>query len=200
MSGSGAAGRSHVYVIESDGGSPTRLTADDENEAAASWSFDGRWIYFSSNKAGSAQIWRIRVPERGTAPPRSAIQVTRNGGIRALESWDGRTLYFSKPSPGAPSLWEMSLATGEEREVLPSLNDTSAFAVFAGGIFFVPRTSLTYAGSIALLSFKDRSISIVAPVGNPILGGMTAHPTGRAVLYSQVDREESDLILSEKVR
>ena len=162
---SGAAGRSHVYVIESDGGSPRRLTADDENEAAASWSFDGRWIYFSSNKAGSAQIWRIRVPERGTAPPGSAIQVTRNGGIRAIESWDGKTLYFSKPGPGGPSLWEMSLATGEEREVLPSLNDASAFAVFAGGIFFVPRTSLTYAGSIALLSFKDRSISIVAPVG-----------------------------------
>jgi Tol biopolymer transport system component len=197
---SGAAGRSHVYVIESTGGgTPRRLTADDENESAASWSSDGRWIYFSSNKGGSSQIWRIRVPERGTAPHGSAIQVTRNGGIRAVE-WAGKTLYFSKAAPGGISLWEMNLASGEEREVLPSLNDATAFAVSAGGIFFVPRTNLTRAATVEFLDFKDRSTSTIVRAAKPTLGGMSAHPNGRSLLYSQIDREEADLILSEKVR
>lgn len=197
---SGAAGQSHVYVIESvNGSTPRRLTADDESESAASWSSDGRWIYFSSTKGGAGQIWKIRVPEQGTAPQGSAIQVTRNGGIRAVE-WAGKTLYFSKAAPGGISLWEMNLASGEEREVLPSLNDASAFAVSAGGIFFVPRTNLTRAATVEFLDFKDRSTSTVVRAAKPTLGGMSAHPNGRSLLYSQIDREEADLILSEKVR
>jgi Tol biopolymer transport system component len=197
---SGAAGRSHVYIIQSEGGSPRRLTADEENESLPTWSSDGRWIYFGSDKGRAGQIWKVRVPEQGSAPRGSAIQVTRNGGIRALESHNGKMLYFSKAGRAGISLWQMELATGEEREILRSLNDPVAFALSPNGIFFVPRTNLASAGSIQFFAFTDHSTRTVARLSKPIMGGMSAHPNGRLLLYSQVDREETDLILAEKVR
>ena len=196
---SGAGGRSHVYIIHTDGGAPRRLTADEENESLPSWSSDGRWIYFGSDKGPARQIWKVRVAEQGSAPRGSAIQVTRHGGILAVESHDGKTLYLSRAGRAGISLWQMELATGEEREILPSLNDPVAFAVAPEGIFFVPRTNLTGAGSIQFFGFKDRSTKTVARVSKPIMVGMSAHPSGRLVLYSQVDREETDLILAEQV-
>jgi Tol biopolymer transport system component len=197
---SGVSGRSHVYIIQTDGGPPRRLTAEEENESLPSWSSDGRWIYFGSDKGRGGQIWKVRVPEQGSASLGSAVQVTRNGGILAVESHDGKTLYLSKAVPTGISLWQMELATGDEREILPSLNDPVAFGVSPEGIFFVPRTNLTGAGSIQFFGFKDRSTKTVARVSKPIMVGISAHPNGRLVLYSQVDREETDLILAEPVR
>ena len=48
--------------------------------------------------------------------------------------------------------------------------------------------------------FKDRSAKTVARVSKPVMVGMSAHPNGRRLLYSQVDRKETDLILVERVR
>ena len=56
---------------------------------APSWSRDGAWIYFASSQGGSLQIWRI--PSQGG----TAVQVTRNGGLRrAIETEDGKSLLY----------------------------------------------------------------------------------------------------------
>ncbi|PYT30501.1 MAG: hypothetical protein DMG57_08045 [Acidobacteria bacterium] len=51
-------GRPGVDVIHSDGGSPKRLINDQAVEESSSWSRDGKWIYFSSNRAGDFQEWK----------------------------------------------------------------------------------------------------------------------------------------------
>jgi dipeptidyl aminopeptidase/acylaminoacyl peptidase len=197
---SGAAGRSHVYIVGSEGGTATRLTGNDTNEALPTWSGDGRWIYFNSNRTGDSQVWKIRVPERGSASGDSAIQVTRNGGILAIESVDHRTLYFSKWIRGGLSLWEMSLPDGEERQVLESLNDPVSFAPSKLGICYVPRTNLATAGSIEFVDFARRATTMIARINRPLMVGMSAHPDGQSLLYSQVDREESDLIMLQRMQ
>ena len=197
---SGASGRSHVYIVGSEGGTATRLTDDDANEAFPTWSGDGRWIYFNSTRTGDSQVWKIQVPERGSASRDSAIQVTRNGGTLAIESLDRRKLYFSKAGRGGISLWEMRLADGEERQVVESLNDLVSFAPSKLGIFYVPRTNLATAGSIEFVDFAHRATTVIARIDKPLMVGMSAHPDGQSLIYAQVDREESDLIMLQRMQ
>ena len=63
-----------------------------------SWSRDGRWIYFASNRDGSWQVWKV--PSSGEKAG-SARQVTRGGGFAAIESTDGRHVYFTKRMSGS---------------------------------------------------------------------------------------------------
>ncbi len=78
-----------VYIV-SDGGIPRQLTHEPSAEYDPTWSRDGRWVYFFSERGGSQQIWKI--PSEGS----EALQVTRNGGRYAVESWDGHDLYYWK--------------------------------------------------------------------------------------------------------
>jgi Tol biopolymer transport system component len=49
-------GRSHIYLISSEGGRPERITAGDSDETVPTWSMDGKWIYFSSNRNGGRHM------------------------------------------------------------------------------------------------------------------------------------------------
>jgi hypothetical protein len=140
------------------------------------------------------------VPERGSAFRDSAIQVTRNGGTLAIESLDRRKLYFSQAGRGGISLWEMRLPDGEERQVVESLNDLVSFAPSKLGIFYVPRTNLTTAGSIEFVDFAHQATTMIARIDKPLMVGMSAHPDGKSLLYSLVDREESDLIMLQRMQ
>ena len=98
-------------MIETDGGVPQRLTPEPSEDHEGTWSRDGRWIYFPSNRSGTDQIWKI--PAEGG----DAVQVTTGGGRYALESWDGRDVYYTKmESP--PGIWRVPVGGGEEALVL----------------------------------------------------------------------------------
>lgn len=83
-------GHADVYVTGTAGDRPRRLNTSEADDVAPSWSSDGKWIYFASNRSGRWQIWRK--PAGGG----KAIQVTRKGGVAALESPDGQWLYYTK--------------------------------------------------------------------------------------------------------
>ena len=68
---------------------------------------DGQWIYFTSNKEGDSKIWRV--PAGGGEPER----VTQRGyGFRF--SSDGKMLYFVVQSNLASNLWAKFMADGRE--------------------------------------------------------------------------------------
>ena len=52
-----------------------RITTESSEDVVPSWSNDGKWIYFASNRTGTLQIWKS--PSSGGA----ARQVTRQGGF-----------------------------------------------------------------------------------------------------------------------
>jgi dipeptidyl aminopeptidase/acylaminoacyl peptidase len=55
-------GQYDIWVMNLDGSDPVDITADwpDSSEEAPSWSPDGRFILFVSNRAGNRDIWAMR--------------------------------------------------------------------------------------------------------------------------------------------
>jgi Tol biopolymer transport system component len=96
-----------AYIVPAQGGSPHLVAAD---AIWPSWSRNGRWLYYHSDRSGRNEIWKSLAD--GAVPP---VQVTLNGGYAARESPDGKYLYYSKP--GA-ELWRSPTGGGPEVRVL----------------------------------------------------------------------------------
>jgi Tol biopolymer transport system component/DNA-binding winged helix-turn-helix (wHTH) protein len=187
-------GQFDIYLINIRGGTPERLTHETSNDNVPSWSRDGRWIYFHSNRSGASQVWKVRTDSSG------AVQVTKQGGFAALESTDGKFLYYSKATPRGPALWRVPVGGGEEVEMLEGISDWSTFAPVDKGIYFIPRREPTASASIQFLSFADGQIKNIIAITKPVFVGLTAAPDGQLLLYTQIDQEGSDLMLVEHYR
>jgi Tol biopolymer transport system component len=123
-------GTNDIYVVNSEGGSPRRLTTHPGDDIVANWSLDGRFIYFASNRTGEYQTWKI--PFQGG----DAIQITRHGGHFARESSDGY-LYYSRGNPG--EIWKTPVGGGEETPVLRERLHRWSWDLSSEGVYFTTR-------------------------------------------------------------
>jgi serine/threonine protein kinase len=188
-------GQSDIFIVGADGGTPRRLTTDPAEDFIPSWSRDGKWIYFESNRSGGeqGQVWKMPAAE-GTAQG-DAVQVTRNGGTGAFESHDGKVLYYWKWDG---SIWQVPVDGGDETRVVDSMYRWFAcYAVAEDGIYF-----LAAAGDeVRFYDFRTRQSRAVAPVAaSPGPRGLAVSPDGRTILYTNRDAAGSDLMLVEDFR
>jgi Tol biopolymer transport system component/predicted DNA-binding transcriptional regulator AlpA len=179
-------GYANVYVIDVETGAYQQLTTGTTNDSAPSWSHDGKWIYFCSERDDGSQIWRV--PADGGP----ASRLTKTGGAIALESADGKQLFYSKFTE--PGLWVLPFEGGVESRILPSLYSIDTFAVTKRGIYFVRRTAHLEA-SVSFMSFSLGVTRNLARVKSFIGDGLSVSPDGSSILYTQVDQTGSDLIL-----
>ena len=166
-----------------------------------SWSNDGKWIYFASNRSGELQIWKV--PRSGESPSDPAVQVTKEGGFRPIQSRDGKYLYFAK-GRGRRGLWRLELndnVTTHEEPVLPSLENWGWWTIADNGIYFFEKHD-----TATELKFSDPSgtaIRLVARIQASISNStptITARFDGRRILYAQFDFGSSDIMLMENLR
>ena len=129
------AGNSDVYLVDLDGRPPVRLTSDPTFDGTPEWSSDGQWIYFTSNKTGRPELWKI------SANGGTASQLTRAGGLQPREAPDGRTLFYLNPPPyaggtsGVSRLMQVPVEGGEEVVLLDRVR-FGLWAVTDSGIIF----------------------------------------------------------------
>ena len=126
----------NVHTISADGGPPHRFVNDVADEAVASWSRDGHWIYYASNRSGAWQVWK-RTVDGGGQP----VQVTKNGGFAPLEAPDGKSIYYTRFDEHG--VWEVPVVGGEETKVLqdePFKGYWGYFAVGRDGLYFIGDT------------------------------------------------------------
>src|SRR5262249_25955114 len=149
-----------------------------------SWSYDGRWIYFASDRSGDLQLWKEH-PEGG-----DAVRVTANGGGRAFESRDGKYIYYQKPGPG---IWRMPVEDGVEELVLAKVRTESYYgwAITDEGIYFIDRAQGN--AVIEFYSFATRRVTPIAT--SPQLTGLAISNDYRWLLYSQLDEENGNIML-----
>lgn len=177
-----------IYVVDGNGGSPRRLTDASTTGSIPSWSRDGKWIYFSSGSTGRSEIWKI--PNAGGA----AHQVTHNGGFVAFESPDGKALYYTKTQQDA-TLWRSGLDGSGETEVLNGVA-SRAFVVTSDRVYYL-RHEPGGASAIRRFVFATGDDAPIALRAAPVRHGLSLSPVGKYLIYSQVDRLESNLMLVE---
>jgi Tol biopolymer transport system component/predicted Ser/Thr protein kinase len=183
-------GHWQIYAVSAHGGRPQRMTKSLANDVRPSWSHDGNWIYFGSNRSGGSQPWQVwKIPAAGGEP----VQVTRSGGYAAFESEDGKTIYYTKSDAAPSQAWRVPAEGGGETAVLDSVF-LSSFAVTHDGIYFVSRPRLQYFG------FSTGTSKPILTSEKPLGLGLTVSPDGHWLLYTQVDHGGSDLMLVENFR
>jgi Tol biopolymer transport system component/DNA-binding winged helix-turn-helix (wHTH) protein len=190
-------GNADIYLVHAAGGQAVRLTDDSSVESRASWSHDGGWIYFRSDRTGAHQIWKIPV---SGGPQR---QVTINGGFDALETTDGKSLYYVR-ARYTRGLWSVPVDGGPEVRVpgFKSLT-ASSWTITDTGILWIDVTTSNPPGVMRRYDAATRDVSTIAETPGyviPSATGFYAVRDGSIVMWSQLDRTVHDLMLVERFR
>ncbi len=199
-----AQGRSDIFTIDCDPanrrcGVP-KLTISGMKAQVPGWSGDGKFLYFASDRTGRFEIWRE--PASGGQP----TQITHHGGFMARESPDGKWLYFSKDGPG--TLWRMRLPLnkpGGFREELmigpPFYVQETGWALAADEIVFTDGAGAGQPGSLRSYQISTGRTRLILPFLPSFVEtrdcNVTVSPDSKWILYSQLDRSGSNVMLAE---
>jgi Tol biopolymer transport system component len=158
-----------------------------------SWSRDGRWIYFTSDRSGHYEVWKM--PRDGG----EAVQVTRAGGYATFESPDGKYLYYTKFNLDGPDpLFRMPAGGGEEVQVVPGVASWELVCVTSKGVYFAPAGP--GANTIQFLDAASGKVTTLATPDKPLDAGLAVSPDDAYVVWSQGDRLTVNLMLVEGFR
>jgi Tol biopolymer transport system component/DNA-binding winged helix-turn-helix (wHTH) protein len=190
----------NVHIISADGGPPRRFVNDSADEGVASWSHDGHWIYYASNRSGSWQVWKRTVD--GGQP----VQVTKNGGFAPLEAPDGRSLYYTKFDDHG--VWQVPIVGGEETKIIqdePFKGYWGYFAVGPDGLYFIGDTGTAgkHQAGFKFYDYATKKITNICDMQkDPYEGapGLSVSSDGRNILYVQVDESRNNLMLAENFK
>jgi DNA-binding winged helix-turn-helix (wHTH) protein/dipeptidyl aminopeptidase/acylaminoacyl peptidase len=180
----GRGGHSGIFIVAPDTGTIQEIVKDAWNNSVPSWSRDGKWIYFASNRAMDGeenQVWKVSVDGS-----HHLVQVTRHGGFSAYESLDGRTLYYAKHRYENPEIWQVPPAGGEERRV-SSLVHPSTWAnwsVTRHGIIFLSEYT-EKSSTLEFFEFATQGVRPLKTLKNASFW-LSSSLDGKSVWYSEL--------------
>jgi dipeptidyl aminopeptidase/acylaminoacyl peptidase len=142
----------HIWVVDTDGGEPVRVTEGDADHAAASWSPDGQWLTFVATRHATAGD-DLRVDVWVCRPDGTGLRALTDGGLSAGQpkfTPDGQSVCFTA-SPLGPGdraavcrnngLWSVPVAGGEptrltDQERFTLANPGGMIEMTADGVLF----------------------------------------------------------------
>ena len=188
---------SEIDVLEIMGGQIHRLiNFPDADSVVPSWSRDGRWIYFASNRGSHLMhIWKVAVHD-SDADIASVAQVTRAVGYAAFEAPDGRLLFYGDPP--LPGIW-IAPQDGSRESALwkgPGPDQWSNWALTDGGMYFLapaqPGPAIQY------LNFQTRQVSEIGKLEKQAFYGFALAPDGKSLIFSQQDHNEREILIMDQ--
>ena len=129
-------GRAAIWKIDVATFEETQLSRPPEGamDLAASWSPDGRRVVFFRSREAR---WGLRMMSADGGEERAILDDGYRDGVA---SWtpDGERIVFSSRRSGTQNLWELTLATGELRQITVGPgSDRRPTAVDGKGLFYV---------------------------------------------------------------
>ena len=188
--------QSDLYIADADGGNARKLVAGAHRDYNASFSFDGQWVVFTSERYGSADIFRVR---------RDGIGLERLTDDAAYDdqaalSPDGGLLAFvSTREAGSTDIYILNLKTGHLRNVTdapggdfrPSWSPDGQMLAFSSdrGTTFQKATGRwehVHAASVYIMDVEGQGLRKLSAPDR--LGGSPKWSSdGKRVLFYEVD-------------
>jgi len=196
-------GHPDVITVPANGGRIRIITEGPVAGGFASFSRDGKSIYYSGPGPNDLRplVWRI--PATGGTPERLAD----TEGAVPVESYDGRYLYFAEAEDRVGPLWRVPLPAGRREKVLDGILN-AMYDLTENGVYFVsrPATQSTLllsdrtTGDLQLqyFDFATRQITTVAEHVDRF--GLTASRDGRTILFGKIDAAVDELMLVDHFR
>jgi dipeptidyl aminopeptidase/acylaminoacyl peptidase len=185
---------SEIDVVQFPSGQSHRLISfPDADAVVPSWSRNGRWVYFASNRGGRLMhIWKVAVQD-GVADYRSAAQVTKMVSYAAFEAFDGRLLFYADPP--RPGIWTASPDGNRETALWkgPGPDQWSNWALSQEGMYFLGPAQPGPA--IEFLDFKTQLVSHIGKLERQAFYGFALAPDGESLIYSQQDHNEREILI-----
>ena len=188
-----------IYLIREDGANRRRLTTTASADWQPWWSRNGQWIYFTSDRTGRYEVWRMGV---NGADQR---QITHNGGFEPMESPDGRFLYYlenAQTGTGLSKLMRTSIDGGNPELVFDGVRQR-LWQITQKGILFVTLSGPNL--NVNLFRVDDRTQVSLGILPFPLGGGgefarIAASSDGRWLLTTTRERDDCDLMLIDNFR
>jgi serine/threonine protein kinase/Tol biopolymer transport system component len=198
-------GQWEVYVVSVNGGKPRRITDHPASDYSPSFSRDGNWIYFSSNRDGTTTQSLWKVAATGGEP----IQLTTRAAFGPQASPDGAFIYYVQTTEAPSTLWRIPVTGGQPERVLEGVY-LANFVVLDGGIYYVDRvggaegvhySDLPLANTrLQYYDFRSRRTTTVYRDLGRIDLPITSSADGRVVLFPRLDSSVNDLMLVSRFR
>ena len=185
-------GHVDIWTIDVSGATLRQITRHPADDTVPSFSHDGRFIYFASNRSGRNEIWRV--PSAGGAEE----QMTRTGGSFPTESRDGRLLYY-KSGGGADDSPLGRLPAGDgDRTDLPCVV-IFGYDVGPGGIVHHECGITSPTRPLRLWDPATRRDRLLGKIEADWVGGLSISPDGTRVIYGHGE-EASSLMMIDHLR
>jgi Tol biopolymer transport system component/DNA-binding winged helix-turn-helix (wHTH) protein len=184
-----ASGVSDIYIEDVGERVPRKVVTSQPDLSSPSWSADCRWLFAHDGKNGL-----YRLPSSGGR----AERVTERPSSYSVVVAD--RVYFNVMEADGVVLWMKPVAGGSQQrlEHVPKIRYDDAWAATSAGIYFTDSSSKPV--SVNFFEFASRTTRrLMTLKRTPVPGsgpGITVSPDGRWLLYTQVDDEQSEIMLA----
>lgn len=180
-------GTREIYMVDRETRNALTVPGKTSEEGRASFSRDGKTLYFRSDRTGTREIWRGPVENGG-----DLVQMTNGGGYEAFEDASGQWLYFVKERE-KPGLWRMPVGGGAATFVAPDVWE-GRWAAGPDGIYALQqRPQGTTVERMDWLGREAKTV-VALPLGKAVEAGLAVGADGKSIYWAQVDRLDTDLM------
>jgi len=182
--------------VDPDGGARRQITNDPYTDALATWSHDGRWIYYRQDRPEGRNI--VRVPSDGGSPQ----PLTKDGALYPLESWDGTRLLFTKTEQMS-ALYSMPAAGGDEQRVIDCVMSRALAVTKPNNLYYLgcsPGASPVMLHKRDLTTGLDMVLGTIEKGPGNVFLGLAVSPDEKTILFARFVAGGSDIMMLENFR